>query len=263
MARQMTGGVQNPAFILAGFQIHEIEAHVYGRNEASVQVLAGVAILKSLGMIPLSQARASHRGAAYQDGQGTTLSPRAHRFPCNPTIGGRSLPEFAHARSPMLAEALKYPLAVTDLLPLIANYADGLFEANGACAAVVDAIQKVLDNQAAGQPVNVQLVRDVLTQGLLPGFLRAYEDALSIAQQKDNPNVPSFSILDPGFVNLLNARSISMPDTPNRPKTNIEGVADILLLEKNMANGSVPSSAAPAAIQTYVAQLAAMVPAQP
>jgi hypothetical protein len=263
MPREMIGGVKNPGFILSGFQIHEIEAHIHGRNEAAVEVLTGAAVLKSLGLIPASQNRAGQRGAAYQDAQGTTLSPRAHRFPCNPTIGGRNLPDLAHPSSPMLAEALKKPLAVTDLLPLVANYADGLFEASGACEAAVEAIQKVLDGQLSGQPVNVQLVRDALTRHLLPGFSEAYDKALLKAQQTDNPNVPQFSITDPGVVDRLNAISISMPNTPNRPKTNIEGVADILLLEKNIANGSVPHNAAPAAIQAYVAQLVAMAASRP
>ena len=259
MPREMIGGAQNPSFILAGFQIHEIEAHITGRNEAAVQVLTGVAVLKSLGLIHARQDRAGHRGAAYQDAKGTTLNPRAHRFPCNATIGGRNPPDLALARSPMLAAALKLPFAGTDLLPLIANYADGLFEANGACDAVVGAIQRVLDNQLAAQPVNVQVVRDVLTQHLLPGFMNAYDAALSKAQGKDNPNVPSFSITDPGLVDTLNARSMTMQYAQNRPKHNIEGVADVLVLEKNMAAGSVPSNAAPGAIQAYAAQLLAMV----
>lgn len=257
MPREIIGKSQNPNFILAGFQIHEIEAHISGRNESSTQVLTGVAVLKSLGLIPAGHARAGHRGAAYQDGKGIPLHPRAHRFPCNPTIGGRNLPDLALGRSPQLAAALKVPLAGTDLLPLIANYADGLFESNGACDAVVDAIQRVLDGQAAGQLVNVQLVRDVLMQNLLPGFLNAYGAALAKAQEKDNPNVPPFSIATPGIVDTLNARSMTMQYADNRPKHNIEGVADVLLMEKNMAR--VPSNAAPAAIQGYAAQLAGLV----
>lgn len=263
MARQLLGGVQNPAFILAGFQLHEIEAHIHGRNEAATEILTGVAVLKSLSFIPPGQDRAGHRGAVYQDARGTTLSPRAHRFPCNPTIGGRNIPSFAHANSPMLAEALKHPLGVTDILPLIINYADCLFEASGACDVSVDAIQKVVDGQQSGQPVNVSLIRDVLTHDLLPGFVRAYGEALSKAQEKDNPNVPQFSITDPGFVDLLNARSITMPDTPRRPTTNIEGAADVLMFEQNMAKGHVPANAAPSAIQAYAAQLIAMVPPRP
>jgi len=258
MAREMIGGPQNPSFILAGFQIHEIEAHITGRNEAAVQVLTGVAVLKSLGLIPPGQDRAGQRGAAFQDSKGTPLHPRAHRFPCNPTISGRSLPEFAHSRSPMLAEALKRPLAITDLLPLVANYADGLFEANGACDAAVAAVQKVLDGQPSGQPVNPQLVRDTLTHDLFPGFQRAYDEALSKAQDKPNPNVPNFHITDPNLVDTLNGRSMTMQYAANRPKHNIEGVADILLMEKGMT--TVPASAAPAAIQAYAAQLIALVP---
>ena len=257
MPREMIGGAHNPSFILAGFQIHEIETHISGRNEAAAHVLAGVAVLKSLGLIHPGQDRASQRGAAYQDNQGTPLHPRAHRFPCNPTIGGQNMPALAHPRSPMLAEALKKPLAQTDLLPLVANYADGLFEANGACDACVAAIQKVIDGQPSGKPVNVQLVRDVLTQDLLPGFLRAYDEALAKAQEKPNPNVPNFSITDPGIVDTLNGRSMTMQYAQNRPKHNIEGVGDILLMEKTMAvNGS---HTAPASIQAYVAQLLALV----
>jgi hypothetical protein len=263
MSREFLGGVQNPAFILAGFQMHEIEAHIHGRNEAATEILTGVAVLKSLSLVPAGQDRAGHRGAVYQDARGTTLSPRAHRFPCNPTIGGRNIPSFAHASSPMLAEALKHPLGVTDILPLIVNYADCLFEANGACDVAVDAIQRVLDGQQAGQPVNAMLVRDVLTHHLLPGFVHAYGEALSVAQEKDNPNVPQFSILDPGVVNRLNTLSIGMPDTPRRPTTNVEGAADVLMFEKNMAKSHVPANAAPAAIQAYAAQLIAMVPPRP
>jgi len=256
MPREMIGGPQNPRFILAGFQIHEIEAHITGRNEAAAQVLTGVAVLKALGLVPPGQDRAGQRGAAYQDSQGTPLHPRAHRFPCNPTIAGRSLPEFAHSRSPMLAQALKRPLAITDLLPLVANYADGLFEASGACDAAVASIQKVLDQQPSGQPVNVQMVRDVLTQDLYPGFLRAYDEALSKAKEKPNPNVPQFHITDPNLVDTLNRRSMTMEYAPNRPKHNIEGVVDILLMEKGMT--AVPANAAPGAIQAYASQLLGM-----
>ena len=161
MPREIIGGAQNPNFILPGFQIHEIQAHVDGRNSASTQVLAGVAFLKSLNLIA-PHSRAGHRGAVYQDAKGIPLNPRAHRFPCNPTVGGRNLPVIAATRSPWLAETLKAPLGATDLLPLIANYADGLFEASGACDAVVSSIQMVVDGQASGQPVSIQLVRDVL-----------------------------------------------------------------------------------------------------
>jgi len=40
----------------------------------------------------------------------------------------------------------------------------------------------------------------------------------------------------------------------NRPKHNIEGVADVLLFEKKMALGTYHRIAAPAAIQAYAAQ---------
>ena len=253
----MIGGATNPAFILAGFQVHEIEAHIDGRNEASTLVLTGVAVLKSLGLITTGQTRARQRGAVYQDGKGVPLNPRAHRFPCNPTIGGRNLPDLARTTRPMLAEMLKVPLGGTDLLPLIANYADGLFESSGACEAVVAAVQRIVDGQAAGQPVNAQLVRDVLTQHLLPGYLSAYSEALSKAQQKENTYVPAFSITDPGVVDRLNNYSVNTPYTQNRPKQNIEGVADVLLMERKMAEGGVPNNAAPAAIQAYATQLLA------
>jgi hypothetical protein len=252
--RQVIGGTANPAFILNGFQIHEVEQHVTGRNAAAAEVLAGAAVLCANGWVS-SHAAASYTGAQYQDATGTPLHPRAHRFPCNPTLGGQSLPRLAARFSPVLSNALKQPLAATDLLPIEANYADNLFEASGACDAVLAALEKILKGQRAGKAVDADLVKEALAHDLLPGFLAAYDEAYRKAQAKDNPNVPPFSILEPGLVERLNERSIHMPMTPNRPKTNIEGVGDILLLEKNMAAKQIGTGGMAAAIPAIVTRL--------
>ena len=111
-----------------------------------------------------------------------------------------------------------------------------------------------MDGQEPGEEVDADLLKDALTRHLLPGFLQAYEQAYSKAQSKNNPNVPSFSITDPGVVDRLNNYSIGTRMTPNRPKTNIEGVGDILLLEKNTAARQIGTGGLSAALPAIVSR---------
>ena len=262
MASEITGPMRNPDCLLPGFPIHEIEGHVHGRNHASAQVLTGVAALKSRGLIG-EYSRAGHGGAVYQDGTGVSLNTRGRRFrcipfPCIPKIDGRNLRDIAQVGGPLLAEWLKVPLDATELLPSIVHHADKLFEANGACEAVVSSIQRILDVQEAGKPVDVQLVRDVLVEHLLPGYRRAYEKALTQAQQKPNSYVPTFNLFDPRAVEKLNRDSISTPYVENLPKQNVQGVADVLALQLKVAKVNGPAGQLSSAIAAYVAQLSGL-----
>jgi hypothetical protein len=83
----------------------------------------------------------SATGARWQRWKGTRQQPRAHRFPCNPQIGSRHLPDFAP--HPTFRRTLDEALAETDYLPFHVNYAGRLFEESGGIEAARRAVGRV------------------------------------------------------------------------------------------------------------------------
>ena len=156
-----------------GWNSDELHAHIRGRAEATVQILIGVAALRSLNRLPGHNV-VSVTGAQWQDWRGTPDQPRAHRFPCNPQIVGRSLPDYA-ANPSSLRQRLLEALAVTDFLPLHVNHADRLFEKHGGIETARQAVEEVASRQKPGVMVTHSIVEIAWRQTALPGYVRAWE----------------------------------------------------------------------------------------
>jgi hypothetical protein len=193
--------------------MHELHVHIRGRADATIQVLTGAAVLKRHNRLPVAGA-VTVTGARWQDWRGTRESPRAHRFPCNPQIGGVSLPDLvANARLRML---LLEPLAVTDPLPFHVNYADRLFEELGGIEAARAAVEYVASNQKVNAAaVDRALVEHAWRTIAFPGYVGAYQN---VQRELD------------GRVNQESA--IGLHDRiaqfrPNAPTDNIEAVQDV------------------------------------
>src|SRR5262249_4133882 len=120
--REFIGGADNPLFKISGIELRDLQTHLRGRAQATSEVAIGVAFLRSRGWIQETAAIA-YTGAAYQDATGTPEHPRAHRFPCNPKINIRNIPDIPPRGAWGLREALKQPLAITDFVSAAVNYA--------------------------------------------------------------------------------------------------------------------------------------------
>ena len=174
-----------------GWNSDELHTHIRGRAEATVQILIGVAALRSLNLLPGYNV-VSVTGAQWQDWRGTRDQPRAHRFPCNPQIAGRHLPDYA-ANPSSLRQRLLEVLAVTDFLPLHVNHADRLFEKHGGIETARQAVEEVASRQKPGVTVTHSIVEIAWRQTVLPGYIRAW-DAVERQLQDDvnKENVAQF-----------------------------------------------------------------------
>jgi hypothetical protein len=231
-----------------------IEPHLRGRGEESVRVLVGVAFLRSKGMIG-RDAAVDYAGARYQSGTGNQDFDAAHQFPCTPLINSFPLPTFApHGR---LRDALVRPLAVTDYLPKLFNYADRLFESSGGCEAVVKPIQFILHDQKEGQPVHDKLVQHATWYNLIPSYLEAYR----VAHQLASADQRGIDLLDPAAIDRVNEAALSTfqeLDT-TKPTQNMAIVGDVLWHSMNVTESNCrPPAAASSEINRYAAELAAL-----
>jgi hypothetical protein len=136
--------------------VQRLEFHARQRSEATAEVLMGVGLLRSRGRVYKTDAVA-YTGAVWQDmaESGNPFEQRSHRVPCNPTIGYKNIPD--HTLSPRLRYELTIPLAVTDPLPIIANYADKRFEDLGGKEALARAVREIVQHQEQGRPVDYDL----------------------------------------------------------------------------------------------------------
>jgi hypothetical protein len=209
--RIYTGRAVAPNGIPGSHSLADLATHVRGRADATAQVLIGVAYLKDAGS--LWNDLVSHTGAVWQDLRGTPESPRAHRFPCNPTIGNRNIPDIPH--SPALRDALIEPLAVTDFLPFHANHVDSTFERLGGADAAVAAVSFVVKQQPRGRGVDY----DVFYHALVEIALRSYRAACRTAEQYFLDAVNSESVAE--FLARTNDFN------PKAPTDNIELVQDV------------------------------------
>jgi hypothetical protein len=188
---------------------------VRGRAEATAAVLIGVALLKKLNMVWSFQTVDS-TGAVWQDWRGNEQNSRAHRFPCNPTIGRKNIPEIP--KSTRLRDALIQPLAKTDFLDLVVNHVDSRFEALGGREAAVAAVRFVVKEQGEGKAVN----RDVIHYATMNIAQTGYERACA-AVQADLRN----KINQEGLVAMLERNRKSI-DKPLAPTGNLEEVEDVI-----------------------------------
>jgi hypothetical protein len=255
--REKTPGATKPPANLQfdSLDFRNIEPHVRGRGEESVRVLVGVAFLRSKGLIG-RDATVNYAGARYQQGTGNKNFDAAHQFPCTPTINSFPLPSFApYGR---LRDALARPLAITDYLPKLFNYADRLFESSGGCDAVIEPIQLILHDQKQDQPVHDKLVQHATWFKLLPNYLTAYQMAYKLA----SADQLGIDLLDAVAIDRMNNDALSTTqglDT-SRPTKNMAMVADVLWHSEKVTEGnSRPRASTTNEINRYATELAELV----
>jgi len=240
--RKITGERGNRSTPVEPQDLRYLGAHVRGRCDAAAHVLVGLAFLKSRGMVRDSEIVTS-TGAVYQDAKGTDNYPRAHRFPCNPMFGYQNLPDLASWSSFALRNELKVPLAITDPLPGIVNYADRLFEARAA-EHVERAVRWILIEQPKNKDVHQNLIRHVLERDLLPGFLQSYIEARQAIQHRTDDQLPD--MLAAGPMSGLTVENLTqlfrpMAIEPERPAANVEAVAFTLEACRDIHNSYPPA----------------------
>lgn len=230
--RQLTPGVQSPPSA-KGLDLNTLQAHVQGRNEEALRVLVGVAVLRSLDLLP-REGNVDYKGADFQRGSGSRLYDAAHRFPCTPNLNGWNFPHYARGHG-RLARALERPLERTDYLPKPVNYVDRLFEVNGSCEGVVEAMRFVMHEQPVHQPVNVNMIRHAWSskKGLADAFDEAYNDAW----QEAVGNEEAIDLLNESAIERLDELSAS-PGSINfrKPRANMQLVADALWYSAYLAD---------------------------
>lgn len=251
--REKASGDTNPPASLQfdSLDFRNIEPHVRGRGEESVRVLVGVAFLRSKGLIG-RDAPVNYAGARYQHGAGNRNFDAAHQFPCTPIINSSPLPSFApHGR---LRDALVRPLAITDYLPKLFNYADRLFERIGGCDAVIEPIRLIMHDQKQGQPVHDKLVQYATWCKLLPNYLKAHQMAYNLASADQQ----GIDLLDPAAIDRMNEEALSTTqglDT-SKPTKNMAMVADVLWHSiKVTESNSRPPASSTIEISRYAAEL--------
>jgi hypothetical protein len=198
-----------------GWNQPELHEHVRGRAEATVAVLTGVAVLKKLDMVWGFQTVHS-TGAVWQDWSGNEQNARAHRFPCNPTIGSHNIPDIP--KSYRLKDALIQPLAKTDFLDLMVNHVDSRFEALGGREAAVAAVRFVLREQGQGKAVSRDVIHFAATNIAKAG----YEKACSAVQAEVRQRINNENFIK------LSERTQYSKDKPLAPTGNLEGVEDVI-----------------------------------
>lgn len=224
--RKVTSGVTEPPNT-AAVDVKTLRIHVEGRNDESLRVLTGVAVLRSLMLLP-REGNVSYKGADFQRGSGSSFYDAAHRFPCSPILDGFNFPHYARGRG-RLARALERPLERTDYLPKPVNYADLLFEANGSCEGVVEAIQFVMYEQQVQKPVNVNMIRHSWSKILAKKYEKAYDGAWEAA----SGNKEGIDLLNELALKRLDDLSAN-PGTINfdKPRANMQLVEDALWYSK-------------------------------
>ncbi|HLV85544.1 MAG TPA: hypothetical protein VKV39_01125 [Candidatus Sulfotelmatobacter sp.] len=250
--RQVSSGVQKVPTDLSPWDLNNLDQHVTGRKEESVRVLLAVAFLRKFGLVD-RDAAVGYKGAQFQRGKGSTDYPAAHRFPCNPTINHWGLPHYA--QSQRLRHALRLPLEKTDYLPKLVNYADRLFEGNGACDAVSQAVEFVLHEQATEKEVNLKMIRHAALSILFAGYATALQDALTVATSD-----PGIAAIDPSLLQHVNQTWFSSPASDGgTAESSIEVVQFALAHALQLGNSSgEPVMLAPSAMTQYLARLEAL-----
>ncbi len=209
--RELIGTGQAPVH-RRGWNSDELHTHIRGRAEATVKILIAVAALRSLNLLPGHNV-VSVSGAKWQDWLGTPDQPRAHRFPFNPQIAGRDLPNYAPNAA--FKNLLKHNLASTDQLPFHVNYADSRFEECGGIEAARRGIEEVTLRQKPGAAVTHEAVHIPWRETVLVGYIRAWESV----ERELNDRINRENAMQ------LQRRIAGYRD--NAPKDTIETVMDV------------------------------------
>lgn len=224
-----------------GWNPDELHAHVRGRAEASIRILVAVASLQARSLLPASAA-VSTTGARWQDWKGTREQPRAHRFPCNPQIGGRDLPDYAP--NPTFCRGLQEVLAQTDYLPFHVNYADRLFEEFGGIEEARKAVEQVRTLQKPGRSPDFNVVYKVWRQYLHSGYVRAWDKVEQELMDRVNQE------------NTIKLLKRIAGFRPNAPTDSIETVQDVAYDAKRSTElVSSPGILSQPGFQSYLREL--------
>lgn len=241
--RKTTGEVGKRITPTSPNDLRYFAQHVRGRSDAAAEMMVNLAFLKSKGMAKEHETVTS-TGAVYQDKKGTPSYPRAHRFPCNPMVGYNQVPELANWSTFQLRNELKIPLAITDPLPTVANYADRLFESSGMEESVVHAVRWILTEQGKDKPVDDKLIRHVIDFFLQPSFTQGYEAARARTLGKDDEDLttmlaagPTSALTDENLNELYRSLIVS----PSEPTQNLDAVRLLLSSATDVHHAHRPS----------------------
>jgi len=174
-------GIAQSAGRLGVYDLSNMHRHVVGRPVAMAQALVHAAFAKASGLIkpgmPLE-----YTGAEFQDFKGTREFVRAHRATGAVSAGGRNIADLAITPQLFaLRRLLIEPQAVTDGVPLYANYADRVFEIVVA-RETSRLIASVVERQPANKDVNESNVADAIWE-LTRIHAGGYEKAIDRIQE--------------------------------------------------------------------------------
>jgi hypothetical protein len=137
------------------------------------------------------------------------------------------------------------------------NYADRLFEANGACQAVAQTTRFVLHEQPADKDINLNMIRHATTAELLKGYKTAYETALTLAET----NTKGIDMLDASALAYVNQSwfSGSSDGGSKAAEESIDVVRFALAYSIQVANShGEPITLAPTTMMQHVERLEAL-----
>ncbi|WP_110172938.1 hypothetical protein [Luteitalea pratensis] len=160
---------------LGHFDLSNLHRHAVGRSVAMVETVVHAAFMKAAGFITPGTP-VEFTGAQYQDFKGTREFVRAHRATLALKIGARNIADLAGTRRHAdLWRVLVGPQAVTDLLPLYANYADRFLEIIVA-PKTFRLLRTVIERQEPHQDVNVSNVAEAMD-----ALMKVHDEGYSLA----------------------------------------------------------------------------------
>jgi len=256
--RKISGGeVENRVPLLSDISFkNALARHVRTRSEETIRLCVHLAYLRMRGVIP-DGSTVSVTGAAYQDARGTRAFPRAHVLPGNVCVNGSNIPDLI-ASQPRLAMEFTGPLKRTDMLPLLFNYADRLFEDTGGIDALADVARWVIGEQDADEPIAPDLIDDAYYHHIVPGYHAAYLDA---ARRAGTMTEEEWRSLVRQGQSTITAgpdagNSFVMVDAnPTKYLTKRDDAGDILRYAAHVNDSLHPSAVLPAKVQEQIALL--------
>jgi hypothetical protein len=172
--RKIVGGaVPNRVPVLSDISgRNALARHVRARCQETIRFCTNLAYLRMKGVI-VDGSTSSMTGAAYQDARGTVAYPRAHVLPGNLCINGQNIPDLVSGQPRLMAE-LTAPLKRTDMLPVLYNYADRLFEDSGGIDALLAVSRWIASEQRVGQPIGPMLIDEAYYRHAVLDYGEAY-----------------------------------------------------------------------------------------
>ncbi len=254
--RKFLGGVvPNRVPVLDNIsQKNALARHIRTRNQETIRFCVNLAYLRMKNVVP-DGSTVSVTGAAYQDARGTTDYPRAHVLPGNVRINGRNIPDLVLSQ-PRLMEELTGPLKRTDMLPVLFNYADRLFEDTGGIDALVAVSRWLLAEVRPGQQLRPDLIDDAYYRHVVPGYGAGYEAA---ARRAETMSQGDWAKLvrrgDSTITEGPNQDFIMIEADPTAYREKRDDAASILRYAAHVNSELHPSGVLPAKVREQVALL--------